>query len=77
MSIPTDYATDLLNNLSQGRINNLIAQADARRILQEVKETAENYPKFDPSLTEKATHIAYVLLSCGCSISSLRVGRQK
>ncbi|WP_027364608.1 DEAD/DEAH box helicase [Desulfotruncus alcoholivorax] len=68
MSIPTDYATDLLNNLSQGRIKNLIAQADARRILQEVKETAENYPNFDPSLTEKATHIAYVLLSCGCSM---------
>ncbi|MBU7006046.1 DEAD/DEAH box helicase [Phosphitispora fastidiosa] len=68
MSIPTDYATDLLNNLSQGRIKNLIAQADARRILQEVKETTENYPNFDPSLTEKATHIAYVLLSCGCSM---------
>jgi len=68
MSIPTDYAIDLLNSLSQRRIKNLIAQADARRILQEVKETAENYPNFDPALTEKATHIAYALLSCGCSM---------
>jgi hypothetical protein len=68
MSIPTDYATDLLNNISEGRIKNLIAQADARRILQEVRETAENYPRFDPLLTEKATHIAYLLLSCGCSM---------
>lgn len=68
MSIPTDYISDLLNELSQGRLDNLIAQADARRILQEVKEIPENYPDFDPLLTEKATHIAYALLSCGCSL---------
>ena len=49
-------------------MNNLIAQADARRILQEVKESPENYPAFDPLLTEKVTHIAYALLSCGCSL---------
>ena len=68
MSIPADYISDLLNELSQGRLENLIAQTDARRILQEVKEIPENYPDFDPLLTEKATHIAYVLLSCGCSL---------
>lgn len=68
MSIPTDYISDLLNKLSQGRLDNLIMQADARRILQEVKEIPENYPDFDPFLTEKATHIAYALLSCGCSL---------
>lgn len=68
MSIPTYYATNLLNSLSQGRIENLITQVDARRILQEVRETAENYPHFDSALTEKATHIAYALLSCGCSM---------
>lgn len=45
-----------------------MAQADARRILQEVKEVPDNYPNFDPALTEKATHIAYALLSCGCSM---------
>lgn len=68
MSIPTNYVTDLLNGLSRERIKSLIAQVDARRILQEVKETAENYPNFDPLLTEKATYIAYALLSCGCSM---------
>lgn len=68
MSIPADYISDLLNELSQGRLENFIAQTDARRILQEVKEIPENYPDFDPLLTEKATHIAYVLLSCGCSL---------
>ena len=63
MSIPTDYISDLLNELSQGRLDNLITQADARRILQEVKEIPENYPDFDPLLTEKATHIAYASVS--------------
>jgi DEAD/DEAH box helicase domain-containing protein len=68
MSIPTDYISNLVNELSQGRLENLIKQADARRILQEVKEIPENYPDFAPLLTEKATHIAYALLSCGCSL---------
>ena len=68
MSIPVDYTSDLLRKLSQERLNNLIAQADARRILQEVKEIPKNYPDFDPLLTEKVTHIAYALLSCGCSL---------
>lgn len=68
MSIPTNYISDLLNNLSQSRLDNLVTQADARRILQEVNEIPENYPNFDPALTEKATHIAYTLLSCGCSL---------
>lgn len=68
MSIPTQYISELLNNLSQSRLDNLVTQADARRILQEVKEIPGNYPNFDPALTEKATHIAYALLSCGCSL---------
>lgn len=68
MSIPTDYARTLLKSLSQGRIENIATQADARRILQEVKEIPENYPNFDSTLTEKATHIAYALISCGCSM---------
>lgn len=33
MSIPVDYASALLKSLFQDRLNNLIAQADARRIL--------------------------------------------
>ena len=68
MSIPADYISDLLNEMSKGSLGDLVTQADARRILQEVKEIPENYPKFDISLTEKATHIAYMLLSCGCSM---------
>lgn len=68
MSIPSNYINELLIKLSQNRIENIIAQTDARRILQEIRENPENYPDFDPLLTEKATHVAYVLLSCGCSL---------
>lgn len=68
MSIPTDYAKSLLGSLDKSRIENIVTQADARRILQEVREIPENYPGFDPTLTEKATYIAYTLVSCGCSM---------
>lgn len=68
MSIPSSIVANILDDLSQGYIDNLVTQADARRILQEVKETPDNYPIFDPLLTEKTTHIAYALLSCGCSL---------
>lgn len=68
MSIPSNYINELLIKLSQNRIENIIAQTDARRILQEIRENPENYPDFDPVLTEKATHVAYVMLSCGCSL---------
>ncbi|MDF2923889.1 MAG: box helicase protein [Paenibacillaceae bacterium] len=68
MNIPTDYAISLLRSLEHSRIENLVTQADARRILQEVKEIPENYPNFDSTLTEKATYIAYTYISCGCSL---------
>ena len=68
MSIPYEQITELLKNTSQSRITNLIAQSDARRILQEVKESPDNYPGFDKKLTEKATYIAYTLIACGCSL---------
>jgi len=68
MSIPTQYLARLLENLSSSHIDNLITQADARRILQEVKESEENFPRFDSTLTEKATYISYALISCGCSL---------
>jgi hypothetical protein len=58
----------MLRKLSRSHITNLISQIDARRILQEVKESENNFPKFDTLLTEKAIHIAYTLISCGCSL---------
>ena len=68
MSMSTEYIQSLLSSLASKRAKNLIAQTDARRILQEVREERDNYPEFDPLLTEKATHIAYALISCGCSL---------
>ncbi|MGF6990529.1 hypothetical protein M2150_001794 [Lachnospiraceae bacterium PM6-15] len=68
MSMPLEYIEQLISTLRRGYMVNIAAQADARRILQEVKEDSENYPKFDSVLTEKATYIAYLSLSCGCEI---------
>ena len=68
MSLPIEYIRELLAGISNDKIDNIITQTDARRILQEVKEDSKNYPNFDISLTEKATHIAYLLISCGCSL---------
>lgn len=68
MSIPNEEVRKLLESLSSRRIESVIAQTDARRILQEVMETVENFPDFEPDLSEKSVHIAYTLISCGCSI---------
>jgi len=68
MSIPKLYVEKMLKTMSGDHIVNLITQADARRILQEIKEIENNFPRFDPLLTEKATHIGYTLISCGCSL---------
>jgi len=68
MSLPIDIAKETAERLLSGRMQNLALQADARHILQSVNEHEENYSKFDIQLTEKATHIAYTLIACGCSI---------
>lgn len=68
MSLPIEAAKIAAERLLSGRPQNIIAQTDARHILQEVREHEDNYPRFDPRLTEKATHIAYALIACGCSI---------
>lgn len=68
MTLPIEHVNELLEKLNAGLFVNLEAQADARRVFQEVKEDERNYPRFDSNLTEKATHIAYSLLAAGCSI---------
>jgi hypothetical protein len=68
MSLPTTIAKKTAGQLLSRRGQNIITQTDARHILQEVGEDRANYPKFDPLLTEKSTHIAYTLIACGCSI---------
>jgi len=42
MSIPKSYVKKMLNKMESSHIVNLINQTDARRILQEVKETENN-----------------------------------
>jgi len=68
MSIPIDIAHETAMRLLSGRGRNIAAQNYARQILLEVEEIGSNYPNFDLHLTEKATHLAYTLIACGCSI---------
>lgn len=66
--IPIELAKRLANSLEDERILHLFAQADARGVLYEAKETPENFPFFDESLDESVTVGAYALLSVGCSL---------
>ncbi|HEY9685151.1 MAG TPA: DEAD/DEAH box helicase [Oculatellaceae cyanobacterium] len=65
--IPTEQANKLVASLADDRVLNLFAQADARAILYEAKESPNNFPAFDSTLDESVTIGAYALLSAGCS----------
>lgn len=68
MSLSQIYISKLLEKLSSEKSENLIAQVDSRRVLDEVNEDLDNYPNFDANLTVKVTNIAYAYISCGCSL---------
>lgn len=67
--IPIEKATDIIEKLHSKYIQNLFAQADARRVLYEVGEAEENFPRFDSELIDKVTFSAYAILSAGVSIA--------
>ncbi|MFM5346393.1 DEAD/DEAH box helicase [Aeromonas veronii] len=54
---------------SDGFIQNLIAQSNAKFILLEVNESEENFPNFTEGLDERITSIAFTYLSIGCALS--------
>ncbi len=54
---------------SSDRIGTLFAQAHARQVLQEVGESAENFPRFAPNLEDGVTCCAYELLAAACSLA--------
>lgn len=72
MSIPVEQAHALLADLLNPQVVNLFAQAHAKYVLHEVRETPENFPAFDPNLDDKVTFAAYALLAAGCSIAEKR-----
>lgn len=68
MPIPLEQARALVTDLRTRQVTTLFAQAHAKYVLHEVRETTENFPAFDPSLDDKVTFSAYALLAAGCSI---------
>lgn len=69
MVIPTNKAREILRNHQLKYIENLFAQSNARHVLYEVGESEENFPEFDPSLTDKVTLSAYSILAAGVSLA--------
>lgn len=66
MTVSIEHLQTLLQKLEDDKIKNLEAQADARRVLQEIGESTDNYPSYDKQLSEKNTYIAYILISIAC-----------
>lgn len=72
--IPIEKAIGFIEKLHSNNIKNLFAQADARRVLYEVGETEDNFPRFDPALVDKVTFAAYSILSSGVSLAEHEMG---
>ena len=68
MTIPLEQARSVLKDFTASRIENLFAQAHAKHVLHEVKESPENFPAFDERLDDKVTFAAYALLASSCSM---------
>lgn len=68
MPIPLDEAREVVNRFRSGTVATLFAQAHAKHVLHEVRESPENFPDFDPLLEEKVSFTAYALLAAGCSM---------
>ncbi len=68
MSFSVEHARSIINALSAKSTLNLISQAKAKQLLQEVHELPEHFPGFSDRLDDQATFIAYRMLSAGCSL---------
>jgi len=68
MTIPLEQARSVLKDFTASRIENLFAQAHAKHVLHEVKESPENFPAFDERLDDKVTFAAYAFLASSCSM---------
>ena len=68
MSLKLEQARQVAESLQNGRIQNLFAQSQARHVLYEVNESQDNFPDFDPQLSDKIDFSAYSLLAASCSL---------
>lgn len=69
MPIPIERARAAIAELQGSRIANLFAQAHAKYVLHEVRESPANFPPFDLDLDGKVTFAAYGLLAASCSVA--------
>lgn len=69
MAIPREQAMTMLRELRDPVIQRLFAQAHAKHVLYEVRETPEHFPAFDIQLDDKVTFVVYALLAAGCSLA--------
>lgn len=68
MSLTVEHARSIVETLGIEPIPNFISQAKAKQLLQEVGELPEHFPGFTEGLDDRATFIAYRMLSAGCSL---------
>lgn len=69
MSLPVQDAKELLEELNSQDLLRLVAQAESRRLLQEVGEEEANLPRYEEGIDEKVTSLAYAYLTAGCSLA--------
>ena len=72
MGVSNKTLRQLEESLNSSYVTNLVAQVDARHILEQTLEDKKNYPNFDKHLQEKITYLAYLEIMSGCSL--LEVG---
>ncbi len=68
MSVSNKTIEQLETSLGGNDFGNLVAQIDAKHILEQTCEEKENYPNFDKNLQEKITYLAYLEIMSGCSL---------
>lgn len=68
MSVSDKILFQLEESLNSSYVTNLVAQVDARHILEQTSEDKKNYPNFDRHLQEKITYLAYLEIMSGCSL---------
>jgi hypothetical protein len=76
MPIPVNRARETIDSYRTDRIANLFAQSDARRVLYEVGESEENFPRFDPAIVDKVTMSAYSILAAGVSLAETEITQE-
>lgn len=70
MPVTLDTARRELRRIRESRIaRNLFAQAHAKRVLLDIGEAPEDFPRFDDNLDARVTWVAYELIAVGCTIA--------